>query len=146
MNIFNHYLLVLIIFFSVFCSIQDIKNLAVSNWILLIANISVLFFQLFFNKNDILWVVLSGILYFVFYYLVRLFSKKKLGMADVYFGMLQGFCIRISLLPVCVLAECLFVGLLILIKPEFRTKKIPFIPFMAAALILTYLASFILPF
>jgi len=129
-------LLSVIIVFSFFCSIQDLKHMEVSNYSLRCACLAVLILQIIFNYETFWIYVLSGVMTGFLYFVVRKVSKDKLGMADVYFGFFQGMCLPFSWIPVCIAVEILLV--LIIINKKLKNQKFPFIPFMSAALIATF--------
>lgn len=127
-------LLSVIVVFSVFCSIQDIKHMKVSNYSLWCACGAVFILQIVFDYRTCWIYILSGVLSGLLYYIVRIVSKEKLGMADVYFGIFQGLCLPFLMIPVCIAVEILLVLLFI---PILKNKKFPFIPFMSTSLIIT---------
>ena len=57
-----------------------------------------------------------------FYYLIRLISKKKLGIGDVYFGFFQGLCLPVRHFPICFIIEAL-ITLMVMNKKIGRVQK-----------------------
>lgn len=123
---------------------QDLKELKVSNMLILGAGLTVFAIHLIFNLQGSWAFLLSAALYGVLYFAARLVTKKKLGMADVWFGFFQGLCLGLQPvnLLLCVLVEVL--GGLALVGFKNQHKKIPFIPFMSFALLITFILNFIL--
>ncbi len=153
MGIYNFLLFFVILIFSVLCSVQDIKEGRVWNFLILAACLLGFFIHLIFNPAGFHLFFISGLVFAVFYFVIRIITQKKLGLADVYFGFFQGICLPVKSLPLCILVEvlfCLFFLTLFLVialarsdKIRLAKKKIPFIPFMAASLIIMFLkASF----
>lgn len=140
MSLYILILLTICIFFSVICSIQDIKEKSVNNILLVFANLSVLLCHFIFDLKNIWIYLLSAFISGSFYFLVRKFSKNKLGFADVIFGIFQGFFVPFSEFYICIFIE------LFLVLPFFfilgKDKKIPFIPFMSFSLIIVFFMNF----
>lgn len=130
-------LLVVIVIFAVLCSIQDIKHMEVNNYSLWCACGIALILQIVFNYKNCWIFIASGLFSGVLYFAVRKITKGKLGMADVYFGIFQGLCLHFIWLSVCIGIEILLV--LITINKNFKNQKFPFIPFMSASLIITFI-------
>lgn len=73
----------------------------------------------------------------MFYFIGKLIVKGKFGNADLYFGIFQGLCLPIKMLPLCVLLETVLAYFFILIfKKRMKDNPLPFIPFMATSLII----------
>lgn len=128
----------ILIGFSLIASIQDINSQRVDIlWILIPITAKIIF--IVFSSS--LWYLemVRGALCGLFYFLVRLIAKKKLGMADVFYGILQGLFLPLQMIPVCLLLEvlCALFGAKVILK----TQRIPFIPFMSSSLIITLFIS-----
>lgn len=132
-------LLAVIVIFSVFCSIQDIKHMEVNNYSLWCACGAVFVLQIVIDYRTCWIYLLSGVLSGLLYFAVRKISKGKLGMADVYFGIFQGLCLPFFWIPICIAVEILLV--LIIINKRLKNQKFPFIPFMASALVITFIVQ-----
>lgn len=135
MNFFTVFFLIIVIFFSIICSIQDLKQMSVNKILLIFANLSVAIFHLVYDLKTSWIYFLSAIIFGLFYFLVRKISKNKFGLGDVFFGIFQGFCLHPYLLSVCVFLEIL--STLPFLKHLKKIKKFPFIPFMAFSLVIT---------
>lgn len=135
MTIYNICLLILTFVFSLLLSIQDIKNHQVSNWLLLGAGAVLFVYQAaFFPKLHWLF-ILTGIGAGLFYFIVRLVSNKKLGMGDVYFGIIQGIVVFKNLFWLCIAVEVLSAFIYWLFNKKKENLQIPFIPFMSIGMI-----------
>lgn len=134
----DYIFLFIIMIYCFLCSVQDIRKLAVSNWLLYSGIAVVLSLRIIENWQNSPFFILSAILFFLFYLLVRRVTGNKFGMADVIFGLFQGLCVEIFLLPVCVLLEVILVFVVFNKKLKNRKMKIPFIPFMSVSLLITF--------
>lgn len=130
------------IVFSVIMSVQDFKKMSVTGWIFYLSWAVALLNHVIFNRQDIFLYGLSTIIFAAVYFVVKILSKNKFGTGDVYFGIFQGIT---GILPkniwICVSLETILALIFILIKKD---RKIPFIPFMALGMIITYFIGFIL--
>lgn len=126
-------LFAVIIFFSILCSLQDIRYMEVSKSSLWCACGSALLIHLILNFKTCWIYILSGLAAGLLYFLVRKISKNKLGLADVVFGVFQGLCLPFYFIPLCILIEVILSLFVFAIKRNF--SKFPFIPFMASGLI-----------
>lgn len=130
------------IVFSVIMSVQDFKKMSVTGWIFYLSWAVALLNHVIFNRQDIFLYGLSTIIFAAVYFVVKILSKNKFGIGDVYFGIFQGIT---GILPkniwICVSLETILALIFILIKKD---RKIPFIPFMALGMIITYFIGFIL--
>lgn len=137
MSLYNIILLGVIILFSAVCSYQDLKTLKIGDYPLLTASYAAVIVHLIFNRSGLWIFIISGMFAGFFYYVIRLVSGKKLGIGDVYFGFFQGFCLNFKFFPVCVLIEIILT--FIIMNKKIGQKAFPFVPFMSAGLIATYL-------
>lgn len=118
-------------------SLQDIKWQKVHNLVIFSGIFAVFLINLVLNRGFLIESLLSAFIYFMFYFVVKLMSKGKFGNADLYFGIFQGLCLPIKMLPLCVLLETLLAYFFILIfKKRMKDNPLPFIPFMATSLII----------
>ncbi len=137
-NIYSIVLFFIILIFSLILSVQDIKRMTVNIFILGAGILAGLSCHLIF-VHEAMWIyIISGLLMGGFYFTVRKITKGKLGMADVCFGFFQGLFLAPKMIPVCLGIECL--AALCMIK-RFGKEKFPFIPFMAAGLIITFVIA-----
>ena len=125
--------------FCVICSIFDIRTKTVPNWLLFAGITAALLFQIFFNRALLLQYIITGFCTGFFYFVIRIITHKKLGMADVLFGIIQGLLLTprfifFSIIVECIIASCVFTSL-----QKRGVKNIPFIPFMAFALVISLL-------
>ena len=126
------YIFLISMFFSVLFSLQDLKNKKVSNILLWTGILVLIIFRIFYHFNYDWKSVLAAFCFGLFYFLVRLITKKKLGIADVYFGVFQGLCLDFRFYGICVLLEVLLA--LIIMNKKLKQGDFPFIPFMALSL------------
>ena len=137
------YFAVIVFLFSLACADQDIKEKKVPNLVLISAIASGLVLRCVFDINNLWLSALCGTGAGLFYFLVRLITHGRLGIADVLFGVFQGLILFPLSLLICLLIECSAAGACFLIL-KLRHKKltrVPFIPFMAFGLIISYLIS-----
>ena len=130
----------IILLFSLILAIQDIKRMTVGLYIELTAIFSALVCQLIFARQSMWIFILSSILAGAFYFLVRIITKGKLGIADVWFGFFQGLFLLPKFLPLCFGLECLAV--LCLVNKKIGKKAFPFIPYMSFGLISAFIIQF----
>lgn len=126
-----------ILFFSILCSIQDIKSRRVNNFLSAAAIISQLILNLIFAPDDFFMYLITSLIASALYFAVRLISQKKLGPADIFFAAFQALCLPPYQFFFCTLIS--IVSALISGLTIYKKQKIPFIPFMAMGLFLSYL-------
>lgn len=95
--------------------------------------------HLIFNREGLWIYALSGLIAGFFYYAIRIITKRKLGIGDVYFGFFQGFCLPVIWLPACLIIE--IITALIVINKKVGRVAFPFVPFMSLGLLGAYLLS-----
>lgn len=131
--------IIIILVFGIICSVQDIKSMKVRNVVIF----SGCFVQLvFLAVTDLhtLWMPLCcGATTGLFYFAVRYITHKKLGMADVYFGIFQGLCLTPIVMCICILVECILALAAFGFQKIRKSKNdaVAFIPFMAISLLAT---------
>lgn len=139
---YNIIMLLMIVIFSVINSFHDIRDMKVYDYPMWFACYTALICHLVFNRQN-LWVfVLSGMVVGAFYYLIRLISRKKLGIGDVYFGFFQGLCLPLIYFPVCLVVE--IVATIIIMNRKIGKVAFPFVPFMSVGLLATYCLELII--
>lgn len=142
MSVYNIVLLAVIIIFSGICSYQDLKTMKIQDYPLWGACYAALICHLIFNREGMWIYVLSGMISGFLYYLIRLISKRKLGIGDVYFGFFQGLCLPFIWLPACILIETL--SAFIIINKKIGHVAFPFVPFMSLGLFISYVLSLLI--
>lgn len=133
--------LAIILVFGTLCSIQDIKTKKVSNLLILSGCLAQVIFLAVTNWRGLWMPLCCSAATALFYFAARLLTRKKLGMADVYFGIFQGLFLQPVPLCLCILLECLLPLPVFLIKKlQGRPRSsLPFVPFMALSLLLVFL-------
>ena len=129
-------LLSVIIFFSVILSIQDIRHKSVSLNLLWLSIIFALLCQIIFLGKKSLIFILTALGTFLLYFITRIITKKKLGMADLFFGIFQGLFLLPKFVPICIWLEVI---LAFCMNIKSRKKNFAFIPYMAFALIISFI-------
>lgn len=129
-------LMIVIVLFSVINSYHDIRDMKVYDYPLWFACYSAIICHMIFNRQNLWIYILSGMISGMFYYCIRLISKKNLGIGDVYFAFFQGFCLHVKYLPICFIIEVVIT--LIVMNKKIGRESFPFVPFMAVGLFITY--------
>ena len=100
--------------FSIFMSVQDIKTQKVSRWCSVALLVAILVIRaVFMGGNERVGFIASAVIALGVFWAVRLITKKKLGLADVFYsgssGALLGFnCWLASCAIACVAAGVVF--------------------------------------
>ena len=97
--------------------------------------------QFIFALHEMWIFIISSIILGAIYFLIRKITKDKLGPADVWFGFFQGLFLHPLMLWVCLAIETVFA-----LCFTFRKNKqapLPFIPFMATGLVISYIIQLI---
>lgn len=128
---------VIILIFSIWLSLQDIKRMSVGIYIQWLSIYSALACHLIFARQEIWIYILSAMLTGAFYFLIRKLSKNRLGPADVWFGFFQGLFLQPVYIPLCLGVEA--VAALIIVNKRFGHQSFAFIPYMSLGLIVSYL-------
>ena len=135
--------LALVVLFSIICSVYDVRAKSVPVWLLVTGPASIAIFKLIFERPFNGWWLITAGVAGLFYFIVRQVTRGKLGMADVLFGVFQGMVLSSQHLLLCILIECGSATLaFFIIHKRASGKSLPFIPFMAAGLLISYLISF----
>ena len=129
--------MIVIVLFSVINSYHDIRDMKVYDYPLWLACYAAIICHLIFNRQNLWIFILSGMISGAVYYFIRLISKKKLGMGDVYFGFFQGLCLPVMYFPICFIIEVLIT--LMVMNKKIGRVSFPFVPFMALGLLITYI-------
>ena len=108
--------------FSIFMSVQDIKTQKVSRWCSVALLVAMLVIRaVFMGGNERVGFIASAVIALGVFWAVRLITKKKLGLADVFYsgssGALLGFDFWLAACAIaCVAAACVI---------AFRARKLP---------------------
>ena len=130
--------------FSLACADQDIKEKKVPAFVLISAVAAGLILRCVFDIHNLWLSALCGLGAGLFYFIVRLVTRRRLGMADILFGVFQGVILFPLQLFVCVVIECVCAaGWFLILKWRHINLKsgarMAFIPFMAVGLIISFL-------
>ena len=152
----------IIFLFSLTCAILDIKEKKVPVFILICAIAAGLILRCLFDIQHLWLSIFCGVGAGLFYFIVRMITHGRLGMADVLFGVFQGVILFPFQLFVCFLMECAGAGgFFLILKLRHKNEsgdgkvrevgssqrqrvtqkygRIAFIPFMAFGLIISFL-------
>ena len=97
--------------------------------------------HIIFSLHEMWIFILSSMILGALYFLIRKITKDKLGPADVWFGFFQGLFLHPLMLWVCLAIETVLA-----LCFTFRKNKqapLPFIPFMATGLVISYIIQLI---
>jgi len=123
-------------------SFEDVKSLKIRNFWFYLSYLCIFTFHLIFNLDSIFSYLISIVLMSCCL-LPCILLKNKMGKGDFLFGIFQGMCLLPKQVFLCVffeiIAVLIFVLILVLAKKFDKAKRIPFIPFMALGLLLSYL-------
>lgn len=139
---YNIFLFFLLLVVSVVLSVQDIKRLSVKKWVIFSGCLLAILIHFCFNPKQLYIYLFSSAVFALIYFLTFIFSKNKLGKADIYFGIFQGMFLLPKLIWFCLVLEVLFAFLCVCFI-KVKIKKLPFIPFMSLALLITFVLSII---
>lgn len=139
--------------FSIIMSIEDLRTKTVSRKL----SVSLMILMLFLPLINLLRYGLSvpacrdyflkpwiGFVFaFIIFFLVRQISKKKLGLADVFFsasiGALLGSRLYIlAMLSACIFALMFYFGMFLTMGTRVKKISLPFIPFMTLSALVSY--------
>lgn len=129
----------MLLFFSIILSVQDIKNLKISNLMIFLGISISTIIHLLLNISECWHYYISALSFGLFYLLCWIISKRKLGLGDVYFGIFQGLFVQVKWLPVVIGIEVIFALFYVLFKK--RDRPFCFIPFMSLSLFITFILS-----
>ena len=140
-SLYQIFSFLIILLFSIILTVQDIKNLAVGVFFQWASVFCALICHIIFAREQIWIYILSSMILGTLYFIIRKISKNKLGSADVWFGFFQGLFLLPQMIAVCLTAE-VFIALCVVNKKVGKTP-FPFIPFMSAGLVLSYILQYI---
>ncbi|MCF0241328.1 MAG: prepilin peptidase [Treponema sp.] len=132
---------IIIVSISFVSSIQDLKKLKVNDYLLWCGFLLMLITHTVFIHDAILKYLLGSILLFFVFFIARLLSRKKLGLADLYFAAFSGLAfswnyVWVYLMFASIIAGSFYTGFFISNR-HWKNVKIPFIPFLSFALVIT---------
>ena len=153
MNFFNFSLFAIIFCVCAICSVWDLKTMKVPDFVIFIGIAAIIFCNLFFSEagtvfslSKLMQSVLTGVLTGLFYFIVKIICRGKLGNGDILFGIFQGVCLTPKGVVFCLAIEVLSAAAFVLIKKilckesaSYSSEKKPFVPFMAAGLLISYI-------
>ena|GEM_PF-1522286 len=149
MNFFNFSLFAIIFCVCAICSVWDLKNMKVPDFVTFIGIAAIIFCNLFFSEAGTVFSLLKlmqGVLTGLFYFIVKIICHGKLGNGDILFGIFQGVCLTPKGVVFCLAIEVLSAAAFVLIKKilckkstSYYSEKKPFVPFMAAGLLISYI-------
>ena len=131
-------ILCFILIFSGLLSVYDIKNFSVPLWGLILGTVGLVVLRIIFYINTVYLYLISAAILTLLYFIVKLITHGKLGTGDVLFGLFQGLGFRPQFIWVCLLVEAV-TGLIFFLIRRSNPKKMPFIPFMACGLLVSFL-------
>ena len=137
-------ILCFILIFSVWLSIYDVNNFSVPLWGLILGTVGLLVLRIIFFINTIYLYLISAAILTLIYFLVKLITHGKLGTGDILFGLFQGLGFRPQFIWICLAVEAV-IGLIFFLIRHFHkgnsseSKKMPFIPFMALGLLVSFI-------
>ncbi len=127
----------IILIFSLILSIQDIKHMEVGIYIQWTSVYAALLCHIVFARENIWLYIISSMIMGAICFFIRKITKNKLGPADVWYGFFQGLFLFPKFIPLCLLIQAL--AALIIENKKFGKKSFPFIPYMSASLIISFL-------
>lgn len=153
MNFFNFSLFAIIFCVCAICSVWDIKTMKVPDFVIFIGIAAIFFCNLFFSEDGTVFSlsklmksVLTGVFTGLFYFSVKIICHGRLGNGDILFGIFQGVCLTPKGVVFCLAIEVLSAAAFVLIKrilckesASYSSEKKPFVPFMAAGLLISYI-------
>lgn len=134
-----------ILFCSIKLSCQDCKTNLISDRTVFLSTFIMVILQLCFYGTECWRFFVSSLLMYWFYKWVRNISRKKLGEGDVIFGLFQGISVEPFTLWLVILSETVFCWIFTSFCKIKKKKSFPFIPFMSAGLIFTFLQNIFQP-
>lgn len=153
--IYNMFLLLILAGCSVVCSIQDIKNQSFKVWHIVLSYFLVTNIHLVFYPDVVFMKIVSALIFCVFFLVIRILTKGKLGTGDVLFGAFEGLFLNPTSLPLCTVLSVAAAFLFVVIFTKKKQNKgdgktdvvgkthIPFVPFMSFGLLTVFILEII---
>ena len=130
-------ILCFILIISGLLSVYDIKKISVPLWGLILGTVGLLAFRIILYTNTVYLYIISAAILTLIYFLVKLITRGKLGTGDILFGLFQGLGFRPQFIWICLTVEVVAGLIFFLIRRG--SKKLPFIPFMASGLLVSFI-------
>lgn len=116
----------------------------ISLWLQILSIISVLVLHCVFDFRASWLHFLSGCVFGAVYLLATKVTAGKFGMGDVLFGIFQGCCLDLVALPVVLVVEAAVGAVVFAVagmvsRGKGAQTKVPFVPVMGVALVVSYL-------
>lgn len=127
-----------------FASVSDIRTGFISRPLLLFAIAVAIACQLILNKATAFRYIVGCAVGLAIFYLVRMVTRRQLGMADVWFSGFTGAIAGYSLLFVVLFLSCVS-SLVFCLVTKRLSRKTPFIPFIFISGCLSLVLSFLIP-
>ena len=137
-------ILCFILIFSGLLSVYDFKNFSVPLWGVILGIVGLVVLRIIFYINTVYLYIISAAILTLIYFIIKLITHGKLGTGDVLFGLFQGFGFRSQFIWICLAVEAV-TGLIFFLTCHYHkgnrseTKKMPFIPFMASGLLVSFI-------
>ena len=149
MDIPGHSFAVLITFlvFSVPVCVFDIRYKRIPNWIVFAGIIFLFAVRFFYFQNSPLRMLIDILSGGLIFYVIRLFTKGKLGMGDVklaaFIALFTGFPLFFAAVAIASLTGLIFALTGMALGRINKTTKIPFAPFLTAGSIIVSIINII---
>lgn len=125
-------------------AVMDIQYRSIPGWMLLIEGIMVLIYRVLFTEGSIYIWAAGGVVGFVFLFVSR-WTREGIGYADsitiFLLGIFLGIWELLAVLGTAFLLSGLTAMLCMVVKHWSRKKTMPFLPFLAAAYLITWAAA-----
>ena len=135
---------ILIFVFCAVCSYCDIRKKQLPYSLLVCGLVIAFACRFIFSRPLIFSWGINAVCSGLFYFIIRMITRGRLGIADVLFGVFQGLVLPgAAALLVCVLIECICAGVWVVVmrnkSQTTQSPDFPFIPFMSLGLIISIL-------
>ncbi len=127
---------VVFIFLSLIVSLYDIKTGKISRLFFLVYEIIFLAYIFLFKIESFLPALLCGLYALGLFLAVRILSKNKMGLADVWYAAVSAETLSFFAWHKAMLLSCIFAGVYMVSTHKY---KVPFIPFMSLGCIILIL-------
>lgn len=140
-------ILVILLAFSFIMSRYDMRTLLIPNWPYWAGCISLIIVRIIFYSTTVYLNLISALALPAIYFIIRILTKKHLGMGDVYFGIFQGLCLEPQVIWICLAVETIIGAITyfcISLSKKIKGMKMPFVPFMSVGLVTAFLIDWFL--